>query len=36
VDEIEPAGEPHERTSSSVTARAQASDVRRRRGIRRI
>ena len=43
VDEMEPIGEPHERTasatSSSVTAPAQAGDdVRRvrRRGIRRI
>ena len=43
VEEMEPVGEPHERTasatSSSVTTRAQAGgDVRhvRRRGIRRI
>jgi hypothetical protein len=40
VEEMEPVGEPHERTASatksSVTARAQAGEVLRRRGIRRI
>jgi hypothetical protein len=42
VEEMEPVGEPHERTasatSSSVTARQAGDDVRRvrRRGIRRI
>ena len=40
VDEMEPGGEPYERTasatSSSITARAEADDVLRRRGVRRI